>query len=63
MLKAARALGVSLALGSDAGACMVGHGSGLLDEFRAFQEVFPEDKTLISELERGQRKLECFVRQ
>ena len=39
------------------------HSRKFLDEFRAFQEVFPEDKTLISELERGQRKLECFVRQ
>ena len=62
-LRAARALGVSMALGSDAGAFMVGHGSGIQEEFRAFREVFPGDQRLGAELMRGQRRLEAFVRQ
>lgn len=62
-LRAARALGVSMALGSDAGAFMVGHGSGIQDEFQAFREVFPEDQRLGAELMQGQRRLEAFVRQ
>ena len=60
-MRAARALGVPLALGSDAGACMVGHGSGIQEEYRAFREIFPNDPKLIPDLLEGQRRLERFA--
>ncbi len=62
-MRAARALGVPMALGSDAGACMVGHGSGILQEYQAFREIFPEDERLVPDLEEGQRRLEGFARE
>lgn len=62
-LKAARALGVPMALGSDAGAFRVGHGSGIQEEYRAFQEIFPEDEELFDRLWQGQKRLESFGRE
>ena len=49
-----------MALGSDAGACMVGHGSGIEEEYRAFREVFPSDERLVPDLLEGQKRLEAF---
>ena len=39
----ARRYGVVLAPGSDAGAFMVPHAKGLMDEYQAFREIFPDE--------------------
>ena len=55
--------GVTLALGSDAGAYMVPHGKGLEDEYRTFQDIFGEFEELNEYLERGEKELrERFLR-
>lgn len=55
--------GVTLALGSDAGAYMVPHGKGLEDEYRTFQDIFGESEELNEYLERGEKELrERFLR-
>ncbi|RGY03071.1 Xaa-Pro dipeptidase [Blautia sp. OF03-15BH] len=55
--------GVTLALGSDAGAYMVPHGKGLEDEYRTFQDIFGESEEWNEYLERGEKELrERFLR-
>lgn len=55
--------GVTLALGSDAGAYMVPHGKGLEDEYRTFQDIFGESEELNAYLRSGEKELrERFLR-
>ena len=48
-------LGVQMALGSDAGAYLVPHGQGLLDELACFQEILGEEKALFLRLSKGEK--------
>lgn len=48
-------LGVQMALGSDAGAYLVPHGQGLLDELACFQEILGEEKDLFFRLSEGEK--------
>lgn len=52
-------LGVQMALGSDAGAYLVPHGQGLLDELACFQEILGEKKDLFFRLSEGEK----FIRE
>ena len=44
-----------MALGSDAGAYLVPHGQGLLDELACFQEILGEEKDLFFRLSEGEK--------
>ena len=46
--------GVKLALGSDAGAYLVPHGQGILDEWACFQEILADKKDLRERLAEGE---------
>ena len=62
-IRSGKEKGVTLALGSDAGAYMVPHGKGLEDEYRTFQDIFGESEELNEYLERGEKELrERFLR-
>lgn len=50
-------LGVHMALGSDAGAYMVPHGQGLLDEWECFREAVPDDTALSKRLLEGEETI------
>jgi imidazolonepropionase-like amidohydrolase len=63
MVSRARALGVSMALGSDAGAKGVLHGQGIEDEYQAFKDIFPEDDSLDAYLLAGENRIRAFVRE
>lgn len=56
-------LGVNLALGSDAGAYLVPHGQGIIDEWNCFREILPDQEDLEERLKAGeetiQRKFLC----
>lgn len=47
-------LGVKLALGSDAGAYLVPHGQGILDEWNCFLDIIGDKKDLLTRLEEGE---------
>ena len=47
-------LGVKLALGSDAGAYLVPHGQGIVDEWNCFLEILGDKKNLTDRLEEGE---------
>lgn len=49
--------GVYLALGSDAGAYLVPHGQGLVDEYRAFCSMFGESDDLKKRLQQGEDRI------
>lgn len=53
-LRRAFELGVTLAAGSDAGAHLVYHGEGLLDEIRRFQTIVPDTDAIMQRLEEGE---------
>lgn len=56
-------LGVRLALGSDAGAYLIRHGRGVLDEYRCFQEILGDDPQLESRLHQGEEEIRArFLR-
>lgn len=62
-IRSGKEKGVTLALGSDAGAYMVPHGKGLEDEYRTFQDIFGKSEELNEYLERGEKELrERFLR-
>lgn len=48
-------LGVNLALGSDAGAYLVPHGQGIVDEWNCFQEILGDKKELEQRMLDGER--------
>ncbi|MDO4621573.1 MAG: amidohydrolase family protein [Eubacteriales bacterium] len=52
----------TVALGSDAGAYRVPHGQGLVDEYQAFQDIFPGDSTLDADLRYGEALIHTFKR-
>jgi len=52
-----RALGIPIALGSDAGAYRVLHGQGIRDEYAAFREIFPDDPSLDGWLQRSEESI------
>lgn len=56
-LRMAWKAGVQLALGSDAGAFMVPHGTGLIDEYLAFTAVLGESRELKEHLLRGEERI------
>lgn len=56
-LRLGRNLGVQLALGSDAGAYMVPHGTGIENEYETFQEIFAEDEELDTYLMKGDEEI------
>ena len=56
-LKRAYESDVLLAMGSDAGAFMVAHGQGILDEYGIFQEVLGADDALEKRLEMGEKRI------
>ena len=49
--------GVTMALGSDAGAYLVPHGQGLLDEWERFKSILSGERDLEQRLELGERKI------
>lgn len=49
--------GVVLALGSDAGAYLVPHGQGILDEQEAFAEILGESQAVEERLQAGEKKI------
>lgn len=53
-IRHARKIGVQMALGSDAGAYCVRHGSGICEELESFRSIFPEDEGLESYLQKGE---------
>lgn len=53
-IRLARQAGVQLALGSDAGAYCVHHGSGIVEELESFRSIFPEDPDLMDYLHKGE---------
>ena len=57
-LRMGKALGVQMALGSDAGAYQVPHGKGIEDEYKAFQEVFGCTEELDAYLKRGEKLIQ-----
>lgn len=59
-IRLARRLGVTMALGSDAGAFGVLHGQGIWEEYDAFREIFPEDETLDDALRDGESRIRQF---
>ena len=52
--------GVMLALGSDAGAYLVPHGQGILDEQEAFEEILGKRQELEEKLQAGENKICCL---
>lgn len=50
-------LGVQLALGSDAGAYLVSHGQGIIDEWNCFQEILPDRDDLEERVMAGENKI------
>lgn len=46
-----------MALGSDAGAYRVFHGQGIVDEYRAFRQIFGDSEELSERLMEGERKI------
>ncbi|MDY3920417.1 MAG: amidohydrolase family protein [Candidatus Limivivens sp.] len=54
-IKTAYAMGVQMALGSDAGAYRVPHGQGIADEYQAFQDILGAGPGLNAFLEKGER--------
>lgn len=60
-IRYARKIGVQMALGSDAGAYMVPHGQGILDEYALFRELFPDDPDLDAYLKAGEDRIRSFV--
>lgn len=50
-------LGVHMALGSDAGAYLVPHGQGLLDEWRCFRECVEDESVLKERIFEGEEKI------
>lgn len=61
-LKKGYELGVSMALGSDAGAYRVPHGTGILDEYRCFLEILGESPKLENCLRLGEAQIRCRFR-
>lgn len=61
-IRLARKLGVTLALGSDAGAFGVPHGQGTEDEYAAYRRLFPGDESLDSALQEGEARIRQFTR-
>ena len=59
-IRLARRLGVTMALGRDAGAFGVLHGQGIREEYDAFREIFPEDETLDDALRDGESRIRQF---
>jgi len=59
-LKKAAELGVGIALGSDAGAYMVPHGKGILDEMRHFEEAGFTGEEIAGMIEKFQKS--CLMR-
>ena len=53
---------VKVALGSDAGAYMVPHGTGLLDEYKAFTEILGESEEVRSWLLDGEKRIQDTFR-
>lgn len=53
-IRLARKAGAQMALGSDAGAFCVRHGSGIVEELESFRSIFPEDEELESYLQKGE---------
>lgn len=56
-LRLAYASGVRLALGSDAGAYLVLHGQGILDEYAIFREILGDSRELDMALEAGEKQI------
>ncbi len=56
-IRLGKALGVQMALGSDAGAYRVLHGQGITEEYQVFQEVFGASKELDLFLQNGEREI------
>ncbi len=50
-------LGIHLALGSDAGAYLVGHGKGIVDEYHCFTEILGDSQQLKERLQRGEEEI------
>ncbi len=55
MIRTAKKAGVQMALGSDAGAFCVHHGSGIIQELESFRNIFPEDPDLDDYLNQGEK--------
>ncbi|MCQ2501315.1 MAG: amidohydrolase family protein, partial [Lachnospiraceae bacterium] len=53
-IRLARACGCQMALGSDAGAFCVKHGSGIVEELESFRSIFPDDDGLEAYLQKGE---------
>lgn len=58
MIRRGYELGAKLALGSDAGAYMVPHGQGLLDEYREFKRLLGDDPALDIRLQDAENTLQ-----
>ncbi|MDO4616945.1 MAG: amidohydrolase family protein [Lachnospiraceae bacterium] len=56
-IRIARVLGVQMALGSDAGAYCVHHGTGIRQELESFQSIFPGDESLGKYLRKGEAEI------
>ncbi len=56
-IRRALELKVHMALGSDAGAYLVPHGQGLLDEWRCFQECAEDENVLKARIFEGEEKI------
>lgn len=57
-----RALGIPMALGSDAGAYRVLHGQGIRDEYAAFCEIFPDDPSRDEWLAQSEERIRKWQR-
>lgn len=57
-----RELGIPIALGSDAGAYRVLHGQGIRDEYRAFQDIFPDDPELDEWLAQSEKRIHQWIK-
>lgn len=53
---------VKTALGSDAGAYMVLHGKGVVEEYQAFRDILGESEEVASWLEDGEKKIQATFR-
>ena len=51
-----------VALGSDAGAYMVPHGKGILDEYNAFSEILGQSKPVYAWLADGEKRIQDTFR-
>ncbi|MDO5425316.1 MAG: amidohydrolase family protein [Eubacteriales bacterium] len=56
-IRMAYQMGVPLALGSDAGAYRVRHGEGIVEEYRAFQEILGAGEALDGYLAKGEARI------